>query len=165
MNALKTAKEHWMLIGITVVITSTILIAAGILFHESSKMQRNNEPIEEKLIDEKLRELDQLLAIIDKIWKEREIYIKEITNAEEYVQSQMKDYTKKAEITDAALLEKINNAFKTIANIDNLMRKTMSKADYDYMMMKINGTKNARKQERENRCEGVVSREEKNNKQ
>lgn len=67
MNALKICKEHWMLIGITVAITSTILIAAGMLFHDPSKAQRNNEPTEEKLIDKEMRELDQLLAIINKI--------------------------------------------------------------------------------------------------
>ena len=109
---------------------------------------------DEELLDQKMKELRNATEFIDKLWKERRKYLNNMEDhtrtiirarqdpnttlsGESIIESWIEEFAEKAVIVDNALLPQINKALETIEHIDNLMRKTHSKEDYDYLMINL----------------------------
>ena len=135
---------------IAIVLIAMTLAACG----NQPNQQADVRPATEvELLAQKVRELETATEFIDKLWKEWRAYLEYVQvemqlwnqtwfGEEAQLKSQMKSlidaYAEKAEIVDNALLPYINKTLKTIDEIDDLMRKTNTKANYDYMMINLN---------------------------
>ena len=138
MRTIKTA--------IAIVLIAMTLTACGNPPNQQADVRSSTD---EELLDQKRRELETATEFIDKLWEERGNYINTIITLHDEArrfptrrpaktrQSLITNSKQKLPIVDNALLPKITTALTTIATIDNLMRKTHSKEDYDYLMINL----------------------------